>query len=68
LNKGADPVAILDDCREAMTIVGKRFEAGQAFVPDLIFAGENINLWGEGGIRSRPRKDARGGRSRWILT
>lgn len=40
LDGGADPLAVLDDCREAMVVVGKRFETGQAFVPDLIFAGE----------------------------
>ncbi len=40
LDSGADPMAILDDCRQALTVVGKRFEQGQAFVPDLIFAGE----------------------------
>lgn len=40
LASGIDPLAILDDCREAMTMVGKRFEKGQAFIPDLIYAGE----------------------------
>lgn len=40
LDSGASPLAILDDCREAMTMVGKRFEKGEAFIPDLIFAGE----------------------------
>jgi methanogenic corrinoid protein MtbC1 len=40
LASGADPLAILDDCREAMTAVGQRFEAGDCFVPELILAGE----------------------------
>ncbi len=40
LDAGADPLAILDDCREAMVAVGKRFEQGDAFLPELIFAGE----------------------------
>jgi len=40
LDSGANPLAILEDCREAMVVVGKRFETGQAFIPDLIFAGE----------------------------
>jgi trimethylamine corrinoid protein len=40
LDKGTSPLKILDDCREAMAIVGKRFEAGEYFVPELIFAGE----------------------------
>lgn len=40
LEGGTNPLAILSDCREAMAVVGKRFEAGEAFIPDLIFAGE----------------------------
>ncbi len=40
LESGADPLAILDACREAMTAVGQRFEAGEYFVPELILAGE----------------------------
>ncbi len=40
LDGGTNPLAILEDCREAMVVVGKRFETGQAFIPDLIFAGE----------------------------
>jgi 5-methyltetrahydrofolate--homocysteine methyltransferase len=42
LASGTDPVTILDDCRQAMTIVGKRFEAGDCFVPELILAGEML--------------------------
>lgn len=40
LASGADPLAILDACREAMTVVGQSFEAGEYFVPELILAGE----------------------------
>lgn len=40
LDQGAAPVGILDDCREAMGIIGKRFEAGDCFMPELILAGE----------------------------
>ncbi len=40
LDHGEDPAHILDDCRAAMAIVGKRFEAGECFVPELIYAGE----------------------------
>jgi len=39
---GADPVAILDDCRQAMEIVGKRFELNEYFIPELILAGEML--------------------------
>jgi methanogenic corrinoid protein MtbC1 len=39
---GTAPVAILDACREAMDIIGKRFEEGEAFIPELILAGEML--------------------------
>ena len=37
---GEDPMAILDDARKAMEVVGKRFEQGEYFIPDLMMAGE----------------------------
>jgi len=40
LDQGAAPVGILDDCREAMSIIGRRFETGESFMPELILAGE----------------------------
>ena len=40
LESGIDPQNILDDCREAMGIIGKRFEDQQAFLPELMMAGE----------------------------
>lgn len=40
LANGTDPLAILDDCRAAMEIVGKRFEVGEYFLPELVMAGE----------------------------
>jgi methanogenic corrinoid protein MtbC1 len=40
---GADPLAILDSAREAMDIVGKRFERGEYYLPELIMAGEMLN-------------------------
>jgi 5-methyltetrahydrofolate--homocysteine methyltransferase len=42
LEQGVDPMLILDDCRTAMQIVGKRFEEGQYFIPELILAGEML--------------------------
>ncbi len=42
LESGTSPLVILDDCREAMTVVGKRFECGEAFVPELMLAGEML--------------------------
>ena len=40
LESGVSPVDVLDDCREAMGIIGKRFETGESFIPELILAGE----------------------------
>lgn len=40
LASGADPMSILDNCRRAMEIIGRRFEEGDCFVPELILAGE----------------------------
>lgn len=40
IEAGSDPVAILDDARKAMELVGKRFEQCDYFIPDLMMAGE----------------------------
>lgn len=40
LNAGDDPLTIMDDARRAMGTVGKRFETGEYFIPDLIYSGE----------------------------
>jgi methanogenic corrinoid protein MtbC1 len=40
IEQGANPMSILDDTRAAMEVVGKRFESGQYFIPDLMMAGE----------------------------
>ncbi len=40
LDDGASPLEVLDACREAMGIIGKRFETGESFIPELILAGE----------------------------
>jgi len=42
LDQGVEPVAILDACRQAMDVIGKRFEAGDCFIPELILAGEML--------------------------
>ena len=42
LDEGTPPLEVLEACREGMTIVGKRFEAGEYFVPELILAGEML--------------------------
>jgi trimethylamine corrinoid protein len=38
--KGDNPMKILEDSRKGMEIVGKRFAAGEYFIPDLIYSGE----------------------------
>lgn len=40
LESGASPQAVLEACREAMVIIGQRFETGDCFMPELILAGE----------------------------
>jgi 5-methyltetrahydrofolate--homocysteine methyltransferase len=40
LDSGTDPVQVLDACREAMGVIGKRFETGESFMPELMLAGE----------------------------
>ena len=42
-----DPLEILDDCREAMGIIGQRFEDQQAFLPELMMAGEILKAISE---------------------
>lgn len=37
---GINPLDVLDDARSAMELVGKRFETGEYFIPDLLMAGE----------------------------
>lgn len=46
LNSGANPLSLLDDCREALGIIGNRFAAGECFVPELILAGEMLRAVG----------------------
>lgn len=42
LDSGQDPLEILEFCREALEVVGKRFEEGKYFLPELIMAGEML--------------------------
>ena len=46
LDEGKDPVRVLELCRAAMDIVGKRFEAGEYFLPELVLAGEMLETIG----------------------
>jgi methanogenic corrinoid protein MtbC1 len=42
LEGGTAPVDVLEACRQAMDIIGKRFETGESFIPELILAGEML--------------------------
>jgi len=46
LDGGVDPLRVLELCREAMDIVGKRFENCEYFLPELILAGEVLDQIG----------------------
>ncbi|AVR87132.1 cobalamin B12-binding domain-containing protein [Thauera aromatica] len=41
-----DPLRVLELCRMAMDEVGKRFEAGDYFLPELVLAGEMLETVG----------------------
>jgi 5-methyltetrahydrofolate--homocysteine methyltransferase len=40
LEAGEEALAILDDSRKAMAIVGDRFAGGKYFIPELVYSGE----------------------------
>jgi methanogenic corrinoid protein MtbC1 len=42
LDKGEDASGVLAQCQEAMAVVGKRYEAGEYFLPELIMSGEML--------------------------
>ncbi|MBW7851387.1 MAG: cobalamin B12-binding domain-containing protein [Rhodospirillales bacterium] len=43
LQDHANPMRVLDLCRMAMDMVGKRFEEGEYFLPELVLAGEMLD-------------------------
>lgn len=43
LDAGTDPLDVLETCREAMEVIGNRFEAGDCFIPELMLAGEMLS-------------------------
>lgn len=46
LEENADPLRVLELCRTAMDIVGKRFASGEYFLPELVLAGEMLEKIG----------------------
>lgn len=47
LDAGDDPHIILEEAKQAMEIVGKRFEDGTYFIPQLVFSGEILKAISE---------------------
>ena len=43
IKSGAEPVEILERCREGMSIVGEKFESGDFFLSEMIMAAEIFN-------------------------
>ncbi len=43
LDNGTSPADILGACKDAMEVIGKRFECGEAFIPELMLAGEMLS-------------------------
>jgi methanogenic corrinoid protein MtbC1 len=58
LAEDAEPLEILESCRRAMQTIGKRFEDGKFFVPELILAGEILKQISE---KIKPRMQAEAG-------
>ena len=62
LEDGKDPLRVLELCRNAMDIVGKRFEEGEYFLPELVLAGEMLETIGAIAkplIKSAPGEEAK---------
>jgi 5-methyltetrahydrofolate--homocysteine methyltransferase len=47
LDSGYDAIKLLGHCREAMELVGKRYEQGEYFLPELMLAGEMLKSIGD---------------------
>jgi methanogenic corrinoid protein MtbC1 len=43
LDAGTDPLDVLEACRQAMEVIGGRFETGDCFIPELMLAGEMLS-------------------------
>ena len=69
LASGQDPLSVMEQCRSAMEIVGRRFEEGRYFLPELIMAGEmmkEISRMAEPYLKEPSPADA-GSRGRVIM-
>jgi len=43
LDSGVTPAEILTACKDAMEVIGQRFEKGECFIPELMLAGEMMS-------------------------
>lgn len=43
LAAGTNPLEVLEDCRQAMEVIGKRFESGNCFIPELFLASDILS-------------------------
>jgi len=59
LDSGASPADILAACKDAMDVIGKRFEEGEAFIPELMLAGEMMTAI-TGVLKPRMAEDTSG--------
>jgi len=66
VDTGEDPMMILTSCREGMVLVGKRFEASEYWVSDLMMAGE-IFKQVSGLLSSQLKTDAIGKRGKVVI-
>jgi len=62
LSGGTAPIMVLDACKKAMDIIGKRYEEGESFIPELMMAGEMMtaisgilkpHMEGEGDVKKK---------------
>jgi len=62
LSSGAAPMVVLDACKKAMDIIGKQYEEGKSFIPELMMAGEMMtaisgilkpHMEGDGGAKKK---------------
>jgi len=58
LASGADPLGVLEACREAMAAIGHRYEEGVYFLPELLLAGEMLSQISD---KVKPRLQAQAG-------
>jgi methanogenic corrinoid protein MtbC1 len=47
LDGGESPQTVLDACRDAMTVVGDRYEKGEYYLPELVVAGDILRAIGD---------------------